>query len=701
MKIEIAEHGRMTESGSSLLRLIQNQDMPLLDLLVRESVQNSLDAVKKGASYVDVGFHTGSFVSKELNKHFEKAEKALDKKYPSEKGLYDFIEIRDKNTNGLTGPVRYDDVKNNEFGNLLKLVYEICKPQQTEGAGGSWGLGKTIYFRLGIGLVIYYSRIENNGKYISRLAACLVEDETKSNSVIPYDKSGVKRGIAWWGAQDGIISKHTVPTENEKEILQILSVFGLSPFTGEETGTSVIIPYVNSRNLLNETYALNEEIEHKPYWTNSVTEYLNVAVQRWYAPRIENQFYPYGSYLSATINGKKILPEKMLPLFRVIRELYIRTFNDKAEAGDMLTQEGIEVKKEEINLRNVFADGQTSGWLTFVKLSIEQLKMLPPDNEKSPYHQISNKNVLMDNGNVPVIMYTRRPGMIVGYDYNGSWTHRMLHTSENEFVIGLFILNTKNTLKIPNTSQSKPVTLEEYIRQGEKADHASWADRIVRGRNFFIVQNIQKNIIRKIAANYSGKNNDVTEKKNIGLGHALADILLPSSDFGRMASSPQGKPGGGNGCSGSRKKSYFNLTGVPSYSQGKVTYNFEMCIKDKSCITELLIVTDFKKFRADSWENEDEIGKKFPLSLTDFAVSDCRKNVKSAKAKECRLILGEHDDEAGCDKFSIVRIKSEVFGVPSAIRINTNENDIILHGTISFRSADAGLKGLFDFREVQ
>lgn len=31
MRIEIAEHGRMTESGSSLLRLIQNQDIPLLD----------------------------------------------------------------------------------------------------------------------------------------------------------------------------------------------------------------------------------------------------------------------------------------------------------------------------------------------------------------------------------------------------------------------------------------------------------------------------------------------------------------------------------------------------------------------------------------------------------------------------------------------------------------------------------------------
>ena len=44
MKIEIAEPGRMTQTGSSLLKLIQNNNMPALDLLVRESIQNSLDA---------------------------------------------------------------------------------------------------------------------------------------------------------------------------------------------------------------------------------------------------------------------------------------------------------------------------------------------------------------------------------------------------------------------------------------------------------------------------------------------------------------------------------------------------------------------------------------------------------------------------------------------------------------------------------
>ena len=128
MEIEIAEHGRMTESGSSLLRLIQNNNIPLLDLLVRESVQNSLDAAKEKAKSVNVEFVTGKFDAAALNAHFDRITQKLDKKYPSAYGdHYDFIQIKDSGTNGLTGPVSYDDVENNQFGNLLKNLFIIVR----------------------------------------------------------------------------------------------------------------------------------------------------------------------------------------------------------------------------------------------------------------------------------------------------------------------------------------------------------------------------------------------------------------------------------------------------------------------------------------------------------------------------------------------------------------------------------------------
>lgn len=703
MKIEIAEHDRMTESGSSLLRLIQNQDMPLLDLLVRESVQNSLDAVKQGSLHVNVDFKTGKFMPKDLNRYFDKVEKPLNERYFGEQ---EFIEIRDSNTNGLTGPVRYEDVKNNDFGNLLKLIYEICKPQQTEGAGGSWGLGKTIYFRLGIGLVIYYSRIYENGKYKSRLAACLVENETKTNSVIPYDKNGVKRGIAWWGDSDGFGSKHTIPVSNERDITKLLSVFGLEPFENDETGTSVIIPYINSKRLLTEVYALNESEEYKPYWACSLESYLKVAVQRWYAPRIANKYYIYGAYLNTSINGQKIIPEKMLPLFRVIRELYIRSFNDEKTDNTILDSDSDEIKKENINLRNVFAGGQIAGTLCYVKLNDEKLHMLPPDNEKSPYYQITNKYTPMDGGNAPIIMYTRRPGMIVGYDFSGSWTHRMPHTAENEYIIGLFTLNSTNTLKFTNMAQTgKSITLEEYIRQGEKADHASWSDRVIKSTNFRIVQNVQRQVISKVSASYKEKDVEKTEKKNIGLGHAIAEMILPSTDFGRVPSVPSGNGGNGSndGSTGKGKvsrKSEISVIGRPVWSDGKISYNFELCMKKNVCQIELLVITEFKKYSSESWESPKELEKAFPLSFVEFEIHSFRENAKKTDDVIHELIIDENSNAAESEHFRISEVYSESFNVPSAIRIESEKNNIIIRGKLSIKSADPALKGIFELKEV-
>lgn len=94
MKIEIAEPGRMTQSGSSLLKLIQNNNMPILDLLVRESIQNSLDAKNENDSYVTVEFFTGEFNKLALNSELEGIKESLNKKYWKNEYKY-------TNTNGV------------------------------------------------------------------------------------------------------------------------------------------------------------------------------------------------------------------------------------------------------------------------------------------------------------------------------------------------------------------------------------------------------------------------------------------------------------------------------------------------------------------------------------------------------------------------------------------------------------------------
>lgn len=226
MKIEIAEPGRMTQSGSSLLKLIQNNNMPILDLLVRESIQNSLDAKNESDPNVMVEFLTGEFEKALLNIELDGITDALNKKFLNDS--YKYIAIKDSNTVGLTGKLHYDDVMDNQYGNLLKLIYEISKPQEAEGAGGSWGLGKTVYFRVGIGLVIYYSRIINEqGDYESRLAASLVENELETDSLIPVLSEKSKRGIAWWGEEIG--ENKTRPITDDDYIVKVLNIFSIEP----------------------------------------------------------------------------------------------------------------------------------------------------------------------------------------------------------------------------------------------------------------------------------------------------------------------------------------------------------------------------------------------------------------------------------------------------------------------------------------
>lgn len=699
MKVEIAEHGRMSESGSSLLRLIQNQDMPLLDLLVREAVQNSLDASNGTAPDVKVDFSIGQFQAAHLNKHFDGIQKPLDKRFPNKKA-YNYIAVRDSNTQGLTGPVSYDKVVNNDFGNLLKLVYEICKPQQNEGAGGSWGLGKTIYFRVGIGLVIYYSRICQNGKYSSRLAACLVEDETKRDALIPHS-GGVKRGIAWWGKTDPRNFKKTVPLTSEREIKEILSVFGISPYSGTETGTTIIIPYVKKQALLDEVYAKNEDPDLKPYWAKSVADYLRVALQKWYAPRISNPHYPHGAYLTASVDGEKIKSSGMQPLFRVVRELYVLATGGELEGEALLYNAAYNV--DSVDLRGVFSGGQSAGKFAYVKLNSKQMLMLPPENCKSPYQQITNCDVHMESGNIPVIMYTRRPGMIVGYDFDGPWTHRMPKTAESEYVIGLFVINSGNKLKnIKDPGGNGEISLEEYIRKGEKADHASWSDRNISGNNPRIVTNIQKGIFRKITAKYSERTIDTTEKRNIGLGHALANILLPSSDFGKVATPPPGGGGGGGGGipKTSKRKSGISIGNGMRYLGDRIAVDFEIIMKSNVCELSLLLLTDFKKYKAEKWEGEDEIGKPFPLHFIKFTVDEIRENRKNAKAISKYLNIDSNTPTYSDDDIQAEIIMSERFGAPSTIRISVAATNIIIRGTVEFSSDDPRFKGIIDLREV-
>ena len=118
--------------GSVTLKSLQNDNIPELDLLVRESIQNSSDAsLKEPGKNFKVAFTTGKFVPKDFNSLITGLEDKLNRSFSQEKA--DFMEIRDTKTSGLTGSIRKSEITDDDHGNFFKLIYEPRKVQEEIG----------------------------------------------------------------------------------------------------------------------------------------------------------------------------------------------------------------------------------------------------------------------------------------------------------------------------------------------------------------------------------------------------------------------------------------------------------------------------------------------------------------------------------------------------------------------------------------
>lgn len=682
MKIEIAEPGRMTQSGSSLLKLIQNNNMPILDLLVRESIQNSLDAKNENDSYVTVEFFTGEFNKLALNSELEGIKESLNKKYW--KNEYKYIAIRDSNTVGLTGKMHYDEVTDNQYGNLLKLIYEISKPQEAEGVGGSWGLGKTVYFRVGIGLVIYYSRIVNElGKYESRLAASLVENEMENDSLIPALPGKSKRGIAWWGQEIGV--NKTKPITDEQYIEKILRIFGMDPYDGNLTGTTIIIPYIDEHMLLE-----NNQIEYKdgedniirPFWRCSIEDYLRVALQRWYAPRLNNKKYPYGKFLRAKINKKGIGLDNMEPAFQIVQALYNRAVSEEV-CDDILNSDGVECKVEEIILRKVL-ETTKAGTVAYAKVPRKILKTGYPDNKPEPYMYF-NCEIKDKEKNKPVLFFTRKQGMIVSYEDVGNWVDGITASNKDEFIFAIFVLNSANKL----TNTNGVYSLEEYVRKSEMADHTSWGDFSMGNNNPRIISKVQAQVNSKISKEFSVEEEDTTSRLNSGLGKMFGDLLLPPENFGKKPSGGSGGGQGGNGHTETHKNIIFGYdpSKTKYFSNGMVV---KLTIKSRGKISSaginLVIDSETGAIKPKDWEEKMGLSMPFAIDSTeivitklDGSVSNLKVDVDSNNVKNkvediiCELI--KTNNNSGCG----LRIMSEQkhqMEIELTVSIQLNRKDI-------------------------
>ena len=177
MIAKIHERSNMSFTGSKVLKSIMDTTTPGMDILVRESIQNSMDAVLDNALYGRVSFNYGEFSSENLSSKLDFIDQNLNTFYPNKS--YEFLAISDTNTCGLLGEPYFDPDDETKPHNLYNLVYDFMNGKNDENAGGSWGIGKSVYYRYGAGICFYYSRTYENNKYIHKLVGALIQDEKK------------------------------------------------------------------------------------------------------------------------------------------------------------------------------------------------------------------------------------------------------------------------------------------------------------------------------------------------------------------------------------------------------------------------------------------------------------------------------------------------------------------------------------------
>lgn len=634
IKEHVASENAIT--GKDLLKAMQNQSTPLLDLFVRESLQNSLDAqdLESDSTKVEVDYITGDFESDKLCGQLERLESISKNRL--EDGKHRFLAIRDAHTNGLTGPLSADEVRDGRYGNLQKLVYQIFKNQETAGAGGSHGIGKTTYYRIGVGMVIYYSRISlGYYRYENRLSIALVEDPQSRDKILKSDSTN-PTGIAWWG--DVSPTGCAMPITDKDTIKEIVEdIFGIPLYEGSQTGTTIIIPCVDEKDLLshNKTkYPLNyksecdDEVDNTPDqyiekpWENTIEEYLKIAVQRWYAPRLNNLSYFSkwkSKYLEVRVNSTEISDSNMLPLFKIVKAMY------NAALGFSKDETDIEINVENIIIRKQLID-TTVGKLAYTCVSREILGL-------KPWHKLTpatyfNCSVGVWGANTPILGYMRKPGMLVTYT-DQAWVKNTNAIDENHFLIGIFVLNGENELKKTTACpDNDDYTLEAYVRECEKSDHMRWEDIKFKALTDkpTIIEKASNSVSKKLEAYINSLNEDAKEPERPDYNPAstlLGDLLLPPEGSG-TGPSDTSTPSGGSGNLPITKTKTFKYTSNVTFVGNDMFLRISLStLKGKVATTfvcELQTESSGSPIAAQTWE--DETGLDIPVTIDDCSVED-------------------------------------------------------------------------------
>lgn len=229
--------GDQTSGGRGKL-LRATTDLTRVQVLVRETLQNSWDAADLDDWVPAYGVHIyrpnadakatlNDCIFAELPSSLEVLEQSLQ-----DPNMH-VMEIYDRGTLGLNGPVRASEAADHDSpNNFNAFVFDIGTTKSDGASGGTFGFGKTATFEVSHAhSVVYWSVCAtNSGRLEHRLIACTLHE--------PFDQDGARyTGAHWWG--DPTVEE-IVPLRGDAARHLGEALFRTS-FGEDETGTSILV----------------------------------------------------------------------------------------------------------------------------------------------------------------------------------------------------------------------------------------------------------------------------------------------------------------------------------------------------------------------------------------------------------------------------------------------------------------------------
>lgn len=226
--------------GTGTSKLLGTPHVPLSTVLVRETAQNSWDARLGTGAPVHFSLHLRRLSDTERHALASHVLTGDGPKLGLSEALQRpdlwVLEVSDRGTKGLGGPVRNDEEP--ELGvptNYIDLVLNVGAPRDVHLGGGTYGFGKTVSYRVsGSGSVVIWSRSREG-------AEGEIEDRLIGSAIgSSFARSGLRyTGRHWWGVVKD--NNQRVEPVVGKAAAALASRVFQSTFNDAQTGTSLMI----------------------------------------------------------------------------------------------------------------------------------------------------------------------------------------------------------------------------------------------------------------------------------------------------------------------------------------------------------------------------------------------------------------------------------------------------------------------------